>query len=509
MTRQRLILLVSVLIIIPAIFYFYSISAKKSDLDGFYRWTREDPLYFAPDTRTSKMEATDKIIDKIDSDQKKILNFLTNKESAYPIGFLKSFVKTNIQTDTFLHNPTLSNAKTLIAYQKETVKLYKKESTAINSILKSKYPDAGSIYVALNVAQSLDTVISDLEKISKSTDLIEAEIDAREKCLYGNGSCKKPSDNFQKPTRVVEVSTAQPKNLLGDILLLNKNYKSLKGPYVAKTPCFGFNSDLSIPNHYFYVLGDFATNPGIIHSVELADEIYFKHIYETAASKDEAALAKQGIKYVYSPSSAPYQCNDKTYISEVSEIYLFLYYNKPIGDLLNAQEFSDSKLINDFKKSEENFFNTKYQSYEDMHVLATYYGYLYKIILADSNLSKKYKEFAYQALNRKLMIDNKLGGIPSIMQYGELYVNSNIYLQENRLDNSFSDFYHGFRNFYNIMYLPFSPAVYRGQPLNYIEKIYVKDAVTLDGDFMSYSQAITKYSQSEVRSWFIKTPSVN
>jgi len=478
---------------------------KLMDLLAFYQWTKEDPLFYSPDLNTDKLI---QVVNSIDEHQRKYLDYIKEKNHIYPTDFLKSFAQVAKLTREFLKSPTLEMAQNLIAKQKKTTHFYKIEAENLSSVILKKGPNKKFAPVTILSARSTETITSGLALIAGNASLLSSEIDKRELCLMARGDCLRPSNKFEKPASLVIDDSNLKKAFLDKKLIfapLEKTFddSSIQGPYRAKTPCFGWGENFSSPEHYFYI-----NNKTEDIDIELATEIYFRKLSSGTQAPDEKILKDSGINYLHANASGYYYCDNNEYFAEIAELDRFLLENKPVLSVVNP--FEDKLNIAVFEKArayEKAFFESKYPSYENLRVLGLHYGYLYKVISQDKNYSNKNSLQEGDLLQRYLVITRKLGYFEKLLYHADGFIKFNIDLDPllgRNHDFAYNALY-PFRNFYGVMYLPFSPVVYRtNEKPPYVNKINIKNSVMLDGAYMSYSQAITKYPKNEILSWFTK-----
>lgn len=509
LNKRKIALFLILIIFAGGYFYFRNVATEVRGLDGFYRWTKEDPLFYSPDLDINGMENA---VSNIEKDQEDLLLYLNRKEHIYPTDFLKEFAKTAFQTSVFLKNPSKNQAQLLIEYQRKTVNLYRNEIRTLLNIIPTAYPDRNFSSVSINVSLSIGTIMDDLKKMENNSNVLLDEISRRERCLEEKDKCKIPSNNFKKPLISSPSKPSNIPNFIDKKFIFSPTSRffnlPVMGPYRVKTGCFGLNPDHSHPEKYFYILP--ITRGGVNEGpvIKLATDVYFQVLNSDSILSWEREFANAGIKYIYSEASSPYRCNDANYLLEVSQINLFMTSNKPIFNQIKTDSRLDIVFLNNAQNFEKSFFESTYASYEDAQILADYYGYMYKLISDNSGLARKYAEISDEFLVRKLNLTRKLGGFAGMLNFSDAFIKTDIPVQKERnLINLTPIFIYAFKNYYGIMFTSFSSSIYRNtEKLNYVDQIYVENSIILDGARMSYTQAIRKYSQEEILKWFAEKP---
>ncbi len=476
------------------------------NLAAYYQWNKEDPLFYSPDLDIDSLKT---VINKINIDQDNLLTMMKENEHIYPTDFLRSFVEASNYMRSFLQNPSINTAKSLVEKQKQVAYFYKKESMRLSILIERNNPNDNLSVISLNLKKSKATIVSDLAKIINNSNVLLSEITQREKCLKGVGECKRPGMSFEEPKRKALIEYGQnekllDKKLIFDPLATTFDYSKVKGPYIAKTPCFGWGNDFTYQNNYFYLKEDAQTN------IQLATDLFFRRLSSQAQIAEERHLVSEGTNYIYIVSSTPYACSYSEYLAEISEMNIFLKKNKPILSTVKFNNSSNRKMFEKALSIEEQFFQSKYPSYENAQILSQYYGYLYKLISSGKILMDTNPSLKDEILRRKLVLNLKLGNYDKILSYveGVITYTGTLAKLEWTPDNTFvTKILYPYRNFYGVMYMPFSPAIFRqSEKLSYIDKVLVKNAMIIDGPAMSYTQAVKKYSQGVILRWFASQP---
>lgn len=472
-------------------------SIKILRLAAFYIWNKEDPLYYSPDL---DLDELNKSVANLIHSQNKFLSIVKRKDRVYPTEFLQSFSDTADLTFQFLKFPSTNLADNLLTSQYKTVSVYEDEARKLLDILEkiiNKNPASFSEPTILfEVSFNPKTTILDLKKLTMNAQLMRSEIANREKCLT-NGVCRRPSENFNLIKNVNGHSQDKDSSILKKELVFS-DIKSLKelniNTFKAKTLCYGWGENFTYPSYIFYYRED-----PLQIDIRLASDIYFRKNTPQSINPRVKARLNNKIDYTMVKSGTPYICFDHEYFAQIAEIDFFLSRNRPLFHLLDNNKYSN--FINEARQIEERVFTSNYPSYEDLKVLASYYGYAYKIGSSEDPLKE-------ELLNRKVSINNKLGNYYKILNYMNTTINSSFTLEWDKIDNLGEDkAIYLYRSFYGTMYLPFSPAVFRIQPgLSYVDKVYVKNATGINSSYMKYSQANGNYSNYLISQWLLAPP---
>lgn len=481
------------------------VKEKTLRLAAFYQWNKEDPLFYSPDLDLPGLMRSVALLGEQDFF---VRDNLKRPKSAYPFKFLKKLIDTASLTEEFFESPSDISANSLIEKQFETAQTYKEEAQSLLSILSPKDIPSPVIF---NVKTSPQVIVSDLNKIIQNADTLSQEIEKRKSCLNGDGKCERPYKHFLPPEETYHPS--RPPRFLDKKIIFsfsnNPNLDQIKGPYAAKTNCYGWGKDFSYPNHYFYISYSDLKNNNLkapLANVQLATDLYFRRLTEKSVAPGDIVLIKKGIKYAFVSSTTPYDCQYFGNIAEVAEIDKFKSEKKPLLKELSLKD-KDKETYNNALKQESDFFNSAYPSFDALSSLADHYGYIYRLTLESpgSEIAKVLKKDKEELLKRYLSIKRKLGNIDKIINTSAYYIYGFRSLELNPYSQFFSKtLYYPYRNFYGLLYFPFSNSFWRGEDnLSYFERTIVRGAVGTEKNagYMTYTQALEKYSKEEVTQW--------
>jgi hypothetical protein len=218
----------------------------------------------------------------------------------------------------------------------------------------------------------------------------------------------------------------------------------------------------------------------------------------------EKALSSRGIPYVNVSSSNLYLCPYAGNLAEVATMDYFLVSKLPMmGKVL---EISSNKAFIEAKKAEDEFFKSKRPSYAQAKSLSSFYAYAYKIAVKEKQFGRR-ADLKYELLDRHLILERKLVTIDELINYSQIFVTDTIKIAlglDTKDTADLLEIMYSYKTFYGLYYLPFSKSYYRGsKDLVFAQKVRVKGVVGWDGIYLKYTEALQKYSKSEIDRWFI------
>lgn len=459
---------------------------------AFYEWDKEDPLFNSPDFDPQGLLSS---MNLLSSRQAELLALMYTSQEIYPIKLLTKIAQTANLDKQFQKFPSDNSGQILLSNQLEMVKFYQDSAANLSSSININSRST----VAFNIQLSTSTIVDDLKKIQLNAAALTKEIQTREDCLQTGLNCQRPYKNFPRPSTMT-YSQDHPPLLDKNLVFKNASNSSfpVDGPYKASSVCFGWGDNFTAPEYSFYV-----GFPGSIHDTQTyispqpATDIYFRKIAADSPFEAERIYFSQGHQYLLQQANS-YMCPQTAYLNELGEIDWFLKNNQPI--LTSGSQFSDKDLFKSAQQAENSMFKSSDPSYDQLSNLADYYGYLYKELA----LVKSTDQIKEQLLGRYLSIKNKLAYYNLLVNHetSTLYfelISQKVWLRPFELSSSA----YPFRSNPSLIYFSFSPSVWKlpDQPL-FIDKQYVKNAVSPQGGYISYTQAKDLYSQDEINGWF-------
>lgn len=471
---------------------------KVVGLNQFQQWTKEDPLFTSPDFDS---EAFLKSVNTLGEEEKLVQGYLSSKDPLYPVTFLKDVVEVDKFHKDFLANPEASKAKNLIAAYRKAQQDYQSSVESLAKILQdtAQFPDE-SVFTGINTVTNYKIIRDDLRKLGLNAQKLNEEINQREKCLKTGADCVVLPDQISEPQLQTESFKFTQKDILPkNILLIDyKKDAPLFGPYVVATACYGWSSDLK-PIYYPFLISDKMQNrafPQLNNTfLKVATTNYYKRLI-TAPNGPGSYLEKSGNQWINQRETQLYMCNDPSYEADLTTLDKFYRSYKP--DPLFEKTLGSNDLPDKLKQAaqkgsdlEKAFFKEEFPSEISAANLAKYYFYFYQ-------LSKK-EEY----LTRSLEYQRKLGNIDllfsnMIQNVNQIRVRFTI-AKENK---GASTFIYGFRNFYGLTYLTFSPSFYRlTEPLAYLSTKKIEIPVESRGAHITYQQALKDHTPEEIAKW--------
>lgn len=459
---------------------------KVLRLASFYQWNKEDPLFWAPGFDSELIRP---MVLQDNKDHKAFLKLIGVDKSTFPYGFLSNMVNAASDEASFISHPSDKLAQKLLEDESKTADFYISDSKNLSDVFSDKL---SLLTFAIQVKEEIFK--SDAGRITDNGYALKKEIDARKACLEGKGNCIRPYLSFKKPSGT-ETSQQNYKILPKSLIYPNNSPYDIYGPYIANSLCYGWGNNFSLKPQAFYI-----RYVNGMADVQLATDVYFKKIYSETLDQDEIKLANRGIDHIWTSSTSPYRCPYHAPLAEIVTVDNFIKNYKPIFGDKAFTDLNNKSFFDEAKRAEDNFFASKYPSYDSLKILSDYYSYSYRLLANGEN-----NKLRDELLNRYLLINRKLDGLNTIFSYISYYVKSPIEGSEvsnrNGSLNTLKILYK-YRTYYGFFYFPFSPSFWRSSDgLDYANKVNVVGATGFDKLYLLYSEAINKYSASTIKSW--------
>lgn len=490
--------------------------AETRGLNQFYQWTKEDPVFTSPDFDSQQFLT---VVNGLEIEEKSIQDFLKTKDPIYPVAFLKSVSEVNRLHKEFMVAPLGEKAWELLYSYKKTVQDYQAAQASLAKVFRNEKlfpPDR--FFVGINTRVSFRTIRDDIDKLGLNAVELKTEINKRENCLKTAHDCQIPAESFtfNEDFNVSDPKVSQQDFLPKDVLFLGRE-KGLEqfGPYIISTACFGWSPDLKPIAYPFYVSDKFPSGMTGLDKVDLklATTKYYKKLEEDPEGAG-AYLLKSDSPLIVQKETKLYICNDLTYLVNLVTLDKFYrsYKNLPLfEEILKINYLSqDVKQITEKGELlEEAFLKEEFPSENNAKNLASFYAYFYKMLGIWNNkyptepwineANKNKEEF----LKRSLEYQRKMGNInflmtDSLQEINQIKAKFSI---ANKANNTYSYIF-GFRTFYGLFYLAFSPSFYRlNEPLSFIDKKRVEVSANSKGAYITYQQALQNYTPEEIAKW--------
>lgn len=483
----------------------------------FYQWTREDPLFTSPYMDIEGLKKTTKLLDYIQNEYYKVAK---KKDNFFPISLLKKLPDVFNAEKKLLNNPSDKEAQNLIFAYEKAGHAYSDNVNQFWQTVKNnedKIPDAA--YVSINSAANKSTFLSDAKKISQNAKYLLTEINQRKNCLNNGLFCIRPASDFTKP-KLKALTDEKIEDLLPLPVLFPKlsreELADVKGPYIIKTACFGWEKGLTPKPQPIYIWPkEIKTYKGPYSPVaninfKLGSNIFFRKIAKDSWEKD----FNTAIPYTPQAEDHFYICRDATYEAEVTTLHYFWqnFKDKKIfKEIHKTNKGQESEpFLSDGVRFEDDFFSKTPPSWTNAVELASYYAYAYTI-LPDNNTNKTYKN---ELLTRYLLINRRIADLPEFASNSVGLFLSTIIKEKNVPGFTTEDkLYYGqiypSRNLWNTLYFPFSLSFWRHpENLSYLEKKNI-ETVFEGGPYIDYKIAKEMFSEKEMKKMYEEAAKFN
>lgn len=497
-----------------------------ANLQSFYQWTKEDPLFTSPDFDTKDLVPA---IEGLEKENGAMMAFLKTSYPIFPINFLKDLIEVNRIHSDFLQNPSGEKAQDLIyAYQK-TIQDNKSD---LKGLLGAFDDPAVSIHLKdyffnlAGMASSVQINKDALQKLDLNAQELEAEVGRRENCLKKGESCKTDIISSNKPEIKTDKKLFSEKDVIPLDVLISYKQKdvSLDGPYVVTTSCFGRDENLDPVAHLFYLFPENTRRNFFLGqqmqsflSAKLADNNYYVKVDKSKFPENEAALIGD-IPWQNIGESNFYNCSDSSFhnvLAAVDKFYRDYKDNLLFGSISNIKDLPQDvkEVIAEGSILEKNFYAAKFPSQIQAENLAIYYGYTYAKIKnwkdkfpndsREAQLDSKQDEF----LKRYLQYTRKLSNFHLLLGAVINEFIDHRVLQEITKPNDETvklnyTYIYSVRSYFGLVYFPFSASFYRlNEPLVYFADNKIETSGS--ANFLTYQEAIKQYPLDEIKKWFV------
>lgn len=484
--------------------------AKVTRLVFFYQWVKEDPLFTAPNFDIGGFENSLKLLKSQSDLQQKIIN---RQENLFPLSLLDLLPEVFRKEEIFLKNPSRENAQDLIEAYRTTASAY---TTEVAGYLQSLHNHQDVIghrrFVFINTYTTEEVIFADLEKIQKNGHKLEEEIADRKICLEQGRNCQRPSSSWERPDLRVEKNTdlkILPFDILFPLLTAN-DLKSVRGPYIINSPCWGWGENFDFPPQPFYVteitkeaLKNNSGQKTAIFSPKLATTNYYRPLLDSPGFPLERKAKEAGYQWVWQPETNNYLCTNLEYQPKLATLDYFWqnFRDNPLLAGNPPQNFSPeaTSFWQDGQNFEKDFFRLKIPDGDSLQKLAQTYAFFYRF------WPKNDPETKDALLKRKLLIERNLANFPLIMNKSIYHFTRAILQQElvpelTRSEKYFYLYVYLYRNPWQILYFPFSSSFWRLEDkLDYLEKGKVEISGTQEALYFTYQDAVKKFSGDEIK----------
>src|SRR3989344_608667 len=327
--KRLSIILVVILTVILGFYYYRTHHIYKENLDKFYSITKEDPLFYDPNTDAYFLKKTALELKEMD-DAILSANPKNKKENTYPLNwrlwpedFLLNLSDIHLKTKDFFKKDNTESAVALLKAYEESVRNYKKSVELHIKALENIFAEEPTIkdrkILFLGSATTPQIVMNDFLLIHKNALRLEEEIAYRSRCLYW-GACKNVNSKYSTD-RNEKSKTIIFKPLSRSILGIDYNDR-VYGPFWATTGCFGFTQNNLPYKHPFYVVEKkLKKSEGIFIQPMMTNDKYYIS-YEKSKTPIAEMYRARNISIKTHPEVNDYLCTDLRYIPDLVMQYL-------------------------------------------------------------------------------------------------------------------------------------------------------------------------------------------
>lgn len=466
----------------------------------FYEWMRLDPLLFSA---TADLEKFSESIIRLKTEEAMIREEKDWSEKFYPIDFLTKFIEASYSFGLFNSEISESRAQDLLEKIAEVQEAYKEEAQNLKEKIDSFGGETKYLGLGGNTYTTFSIMSEDLSTMLANAELLRKEIEKRKKCLIESLEfCQ--LENKPAIVEAESLKTGEPPDLLTVEELNIPVDADYFGPFIINSPCWDKKTE-----QYLYTRVRCKNSQGYcFYWPHLADNVYFARLQTTAF--DQYLINKEVERKTQS-ATAPYVCNNLEYqpkLATVSYFYQNYSNDRVFGKVKENIEFKKfslefQKLIEAGKQAEDSFFGSQFPAEDNLEQLSNYYLSVYNFLLHNqvASLIDK-KEFLF----RYLLIKEKFVNFDLLVNR-IVYHLSSTFLRENTLEyerpiNINPRYMYSFRSHYSLLFLNFSPSVWR---LNYKPQYLKTDYDIGEPDekaIIDYYEAVDKYGRENILNWY-------
>lgn len=331
--KKAALSIIFLIIFILGLFYF--LGQKKEDLEGFYKLTLEDPLFYSSFFEAEEFERGIKELKESEDQLKKVI--IENLEASsdkrkeeytsifkegqlFPYQFLGNLSLINQATKDFLLNPSVKLGQELLELYDQAADSYLQDISSKIKIFETleSYRITQPYFFFVDSVSSFEVAKNDFLTLKENGDKLKGEITKRRNCLLGNEDCQalvKIKDN----TSFIELMEGGEFNLEGEKIDFIRNSPppsfqiiEVGGPYKIKSFCWQ-NSDFEHWMHLIYHKEDGKT----LVMPKLANQNYYLEVRPELENPIDKALSEKGIKFYLQLEGATYECQDLTFYPQL------------------------------------------------------------------------------------------------------------------------------------------------------------------------------------------------
>lgn len=486
---------------------FQNEKEKAMRLAFFYQWTLEDPLFTVP---YFDVEGFNKSIQNLEFIENKYNSVIKREERFFPLNFLRQIPEVYLAEDKFIKDPSELNAENLINWYSIAADSYLSDSKIFLNVVNNYKGNTPLIqFRAFNSNTTSTIVYSDIEKVSNNADALSTEILSRKNCLEKGEGCKRPIISFKKPDTIKPLDEAVDSTLPVNVLFPGESKEeiaSISGPYIVTTSCYGWDRDFNLKPQIFYLINtktiqiDGGNAPSHYKRIKLATDNYYTQVKKEEFRPDY----NTDLPFIGVREDNIYTCRDMTHQSELMVLDYFWknFRSHPIFKDTDFQNLnsSDRDFFTRAQKFEEAFFNSHIPSYKNLEILASYYGYAYKILN-----QRQFENMKGELLSRYLFITRKVSQVGEVITKGASSFSVFAIKEENypgstsEMKNFFFPQMYLSRSFWSYLYFPFSFSFYRNKDvLVYMEK-KKQENIGYGKVYLDYGMMLQKFPPETIK----------
>lgn len=448
----------------------------------FSLWLERDPFFIAP---ARDLEGMGQTLLKLAVIEARVLSLHDKPEKLYPVEFLSAYVEASSSFDKFGASPSESLAAAALAKIRLAVAEYSAAAEKISASVDRFYTLRGIDRLAATGGGGVTnkaTVLADFALIKKNGAAAAARVAELAKCLEKSSLFCKPDWPVLRelpPQSRPTTSIFSPK----DLGLVKW---PVSGPYLMRAPCWHGQKD----NYFYY--HERCEGDGVCLDWDyIATDMLFR-----PTTEQDPEMKEKGMKLAMMGASSLYACGDKEYLPALRAMAHFDrdYGNRRIfdGEAFPILPPPAAAAVEAVEKSELDYFSEKVKSQASFERLGR--SYIAALRELDSLDLPVNAELRRRGRLTTLYTENFSYSLGRIVFHVRHYVRTLLGMKPLPPEPMVSAMYVS-RNFYSLMFMPFSPTVWRIPE----RPAYLSSMETLDdGRVLHYPEALRTYGQKEI-----------
>lgn len=275
-------------------------------------WLERDPLFFTPAPPPGLAEAVTRLR-RLDRD---LLTPFTPGEKLYPMDFLGAYAAASAAYAKFADAPSESGATGLLDGIGAAINAYSAEAVSISSSVAGRFEAAKIDRLAgLGGGNYFDrrTVIADFELIKRNAAAALERLAGLRACLADSASCR-PAWPAALSAEAPSPESSRPR--LRELADLDLEGKTIGGPYLVETSCWKGRRE-----NYFYYSERCEPDGMCLDWSYLATDVLFRKI--DSDSPTHKKMREAGLKVESVSATTLYACPDKGYLAVIKALDSF------------------------------------------------------------------------------------------------------------------------------------------------------------------------------------------